>query len=297
MTLTQLKHLVALAQWGSFAQTAKAVFLTQPALTRSIQSLEDELGGKLFDRMGRRIGLTPFGQEVLQRARLLVSDADALKRLGAGLDQGLTGKLRMGLGSGPGLLFSGVMMSHMAIQHPRLQLSLSRGNTETLLRALKEQELDAAVIDVRAMRPSSDFEVTHTFEMQGAFMVRAGHPLLKRKSVSLENIKVFPIASTPLSDEVARMLMATYGPQANPDDLVTLRSDETSHIVEVARQSDAVVLSIVAAGPDLRILNMKPELKATAKFGLVTLAKRQPAPALRIVHEQLPGWIAALQSA
>lgn len=296
MTLTQLKHFVALAELGSFAQTAKAVFLTQPALTRSIQALEEELGARLFDRMGRRIGLTPFGQEVLQRSRLLVSDADALKRLGAGLDKGLTGKLRVGLGSGPGLLFSGQLMSHMATHHPHLQLSLSRGNTETLLRALKEQQLDAALVDIRAMRPSSDFEVSHIFEMRGAFMVRRGHPLLGMKSVSLEDLKAFPVASTPLSDEVARMLMATYGPQANPDDLVTLRSDETSHIVDVARQSDAVVLSIVAAGQDLHVLPLKPELKATARFGLVTLARRHPAPALRIVQAQLPGWIEALQS-
>ncbi len=295
MTLTQLRHFVALAELGSFAQTAKAVFLTQPALTRSIQSLEEELGGKLFDRMGRRIGMTPLGQEVLQRARLLVSDADALRRLSAGLDKGLTGKLRMGLGSGPGLLFSGLLMSHMATHHPHLQLSLSRGNTETLLRALKEQQLDAALVDIRAMRPSSDFEVSHMFEMRGGFMVRVGHPLLKKKAVSLEDIKAYPIASTPLSDEIARMLMSLYGPQANPEDLVTLRSDETSHIVEVARQTDTVVLSIEAAGRDLRLLPMKPEMKGTARFGLVTLAKRQPAPALRIVHEQLPGWIESLQ--
>lgn len=296
MTLTQLKHFVALAELGSFAQTAKAVFLTQPALTRSIQALEEELGARLFDRMGRRIGLTPFGHEVLLRARHLVNDADALKRLGAGLDKGLTGKLRIGLGSGPGQLFSGMLMNHMATHHPHLQLGISRGNTETLLRALKEQQLDAALVDIRAMRPSSDFEVTHIFEMAAGFMARTGHPLRKKKSVSLSDIRAYPVASTPLSDEVARMLMAMYGPDANPEDLVTLRSDETSHIVEVARQTDAVVLSIIAAARDLHVLCVKPEMKATAKFGLVTLAKRHPAPALRIVHEQLPGWIAELQS-
>lgn len=297
MTLTQLKHLVALAEWGTFAQTAKAVFLTQPALTRSIQSLEEELGGKLFDRMGRRIGLTPLGHEVLQRAQQLVADAETLRRLSKGLDQGETGTLRIGLGSGPGALFSATLMSYMAKHHPHLKLGVTRGNTETLLRALKDQQVDAALVDIRAMRPSSDFDVSHSFEMGAGFLVRAGHPLLRKKSVSLAEICHYPIASTPLSDEVARMLIAQYGPQANPDNLVTLRSEETSHIVEVARQSDAVVLTITAAGRDLKLLPIKPTLSSTAKFGLVTLAKRQTAPALRIVQAQLPVWIEQVQSA
>ena len=84
-------------------------------------------------------------------------------------------------------------------------------------------------------------------------------------------------------------------PQANPDDLVTLRCDETLSIVEVARRSNAVVLTVLAVAADLVPLNVVPALNATARFGLVTLSRRQEAPALRIVREQLPGWVAAAQ--
>ncbi len=292
MTLTQLRHFVALAEIGSFAQTAKAVFLTQPALTRSIAALEDELGGRLFDRMGRRITLTPFGQEVLERAQRLVRDAHSLKHLQRGLHSGMTGHLRLGLGSGPGALFSHRLLRHMALHHPQLRLSLSRGNTEVLLQGLKAQRIDAALVDIRAMRPSTDFEVGEVFELGAGFMVRPGHPLLARKRVSLDHIRAYPLGSTPLSDEVARLLMARYGPEANPDDMVTVRSDETSHIAALARDTDTVVLTILAAAPDLLPLPVSPALDATARFGLVTLAQREAAPALRIVREQLPGWIA-----
>lgn len=61
-------------------------------------------------------------------------------------------------------------------------------------------------------------------------------------------------------------------------------------------RGDVVVLSIMAAGPGLQLLPVKPEMTGTAKFGLVTLAKRHQAPALPIVHAQLPGWIAEIQS-
>jgi DNA-binding transcriptional LysR family regulator len=297
MTLVQLRHFVVLAEQGAFVQASKALYLTQPALTRSIQALEDELGGRLFDRLGRRIALTPFGHEVLQRARRLVADADALKQTGKGLHAGLIGSLRVGLSSGPGALLSSPLMLHMAEHHPRLQLQISRGNTGVLIDALREQVLDAAVVDVRSVRPSADLQIALTFELAAGFLVRPDHPLAQRgEPVSIDDVLAYPVASTPLSDEVARLLIGRYGPRANPDDMVTLRSDETLNIVEVARRSHAIVLTAEAAAEGLVRLDLAPPLDATARFGLVTLAQRQEAPALRILREQLPGWVQRFQA-
>ena len=288
MTLVQLRHFVVLAELGAFVQASKALYLTQPALTRSIQALEDELGGRLFDRLGRRIALTPFGQEVLQRARRLVADAEALKQTGKGLHAGLTGTLRIGLSSGPGALLSTPLMLHMAERHPKLQLQISRGNTELLVHELRAQHLDAGIVDVRSLRPSADLEITQVFELDAGFLVRPDHPLLKAgQVVGIAEVLAYPVASTPLSDEVARLLISLYGPQANPDDMVTLRSDETLSIVAVARHSDAIVLTADAAAKGLVRLDLTPPLDARARFGLVTLAQRQEAPALRILREWL----------
>ena len=292
MTLVQLRHFVVLADLASFVQASKVLYVTQPALTRSIQALEDELGGRLFDRLGRRIALTPFGSEALQRARRLVADAEALKQTGKGLHAGLIGTLRIGLSSGPGALLSAPLMLHMAGHHPRLQLQISRGNTAVLIDELREQHLDAAVVDVRSLRPSADLEVAQVFELAAGFLVRPDHPLVQRgRPVGIDDVLAFPVASTPLSDEVARLLIGRYGPQANPDDMVTLRSDETLTIVEVARHSHAIVLTAHAAAQGLVPLDMVPALDATARFGLVTLGQRQEAPALRILRDWLSGWI------
>jgi DNA-binding transcriptional LysR family regulator len=295
MTLVQLRHFVVLAELGSFMQASKALFLTQPALTRSIQGLEGELGGALLDRLGRRIALTPFGTEVLRRAQRLVGDADALKQTGKGLHAGLIGKLRIGLSSAPGALLSTPLMLYMAEHHPRLQVEISRGNTDVLLQELLDQHLDAAIVDIRAMHPSADLQVAHSFELGAGFLARRDHPLtLTGRASTLQDLMDYPIASTPLSDEVARMLMARYGPQANPDDLVTLRCDETLSIVDVARHSNTIVLTVNAVAADLVKLDVVPVLDATARFGLVTLSRRHEAPALRILREQLPGWVAAM---
>lgn len=288
MTLVQLRHFVVLAELGSFVQASKALFLTQPALTRSIQGLEDELGGRLFDRLGRRIALTPFGHEVLQRARRLVADAESLKQTGKGLHAGLIGTLRIGLSSGPGALLSTPLMLHMAEHHPKLQLQISRGNTAVLVEALRDQRLDGAVLDLRSVRPSADLEIAQAFELAAGFLVRPDHPLVQRGApVNIDEVLRYPVASTPLSDEVARLLIDAFGPQANPDDMVTLRSDETLSLVDVARQSHAIVLTVNAAAPGLVPLRMAPPLDATARFGLVTLSRRQEAPALRLLRQWL----------
>lgn len=94
MTLTQIRHFIGLAQAGSFVKASGQLFLTQPALSRSIKSLEDELGQLLFDRTGKKIELTPFGHRTLQRCQALVEEVEALKSSGKVLgatDSGMSG--------------------------------------------------------------------------------------------------------------------------------------------------------------------------------------------------------------
>jgi len=286
MTLVQLRHLISLAQSGSFTRSAEALYLTQPALSRSIRALEDELGQPLFDRVGRRSVLTPFGAEALQRARQLVFDADELAGSGQQMREGRSGTVRIGLGSGPGAMLMTPLLETMAKSHPTVHVEIARGHTDVLTRGLRERELDALVVDARSITPASDLRVANLVEMRGAFMVRKGHPLTRWKGpLRFEALRQFPIASTPLSDEVARTMVERYGPAAHPSECVTLRCEEIPSLVEVARQSDTVLLAIRAAAPDLVELKLQPALAATARFGLVTLRRRTLPPGLAVVRD------------
>lgn len=285
MTLVQLRHLISLAQTGSFTRSAEALFLTQPALSRSIRALEEELGQPLFDRIGRRAALTPFGAEALRRARQLVADADELAASGPQMRQGHLGAVRIGLGSGPGALLMTPLLALAARSHPSLRVEVARGPTDVLARRLRERELDALVVDARSLAPSPDLQVTQVVEMRGAFLVRRGHPLTRQPGpLRFEALRAYPLASTPLSDEVARTLVERYGPAAHPAECVTLRCEEIPSLVEVVQHSDAVLLAIRAAAPGLVELTLKPALRATARFGLVTLARRAEAPGLATVR-------------
>lgn len=285
MTLVQLRHLIALAQTGSFSKAAQAQFLTQPALSRSIRALEDELGLPLFDRVGRRVELTPFGRETLARARQLVADADDLHDSGRRARDGHCGVLRIGMGSGPGAMLMTPLLMQAARERSHPHVEISRAGTDLLVQALRDRALDALVVDARSLRPAPDLHAEFLHEMRGAFMVRAGHPLTrKRGGPGFDDVLRHPIASTPLSDEVARLLVERYGPRAHPSECVTLRCEEIPSLVEVARCSDAVLLAIRAAAPDLVELKMRPALGGSARFGLVTLARRTEPPGLATVR-------------
>lgn len=285
MTLTQLRQFVMLSKAGSFVKAAGLLHLTQPALSRSIKSLEDELGQLLFDRVGKRIELTAFGRQTLQRANALLEDAALLKTSGKQLDASAAGRLRLGLGSGPGVMLTAPILRHFASHHPLMQVDIFRANTDSLTRMLRERELDAMVVDVRSLRPAPDLAVDEVHEMPGAFLCRKGHPLLKLKRVSFDQLSAYPVASTPLSDEVARLLVERYGPKAHPQDMVRLSSDEIAHLVEVAAGSDTVLLAIRAAAPSLQELRLTPALNASARFALVTMAHRAQAMHLDVVRE------------
>ncbi|WP_312554050.1 LysR family transcriptional regulator [Massilia sp.] len=80
MNIKQLEHFLAVAETRSFSRAAERLFITQSALSRSIQALEEDLGALLFDRIGKRIEPTPLGLQVAERAAALVRDAGELRR-------------------------------------------------------------------------------------------------------------------------------------------------------------------------------------------------------------------------
>ena len=287
MTLTQLKHFIDLAQTCSFGSSARRLHITQPALSRSIKALEEEFGHLLFDRVGRGIELTSFGREVWVHAQSLVDLAQELRQRTQQAQQGLSGRVHIGLSSGPGTLLGTVLMQHMVTHAPQAHLQISRGSAALLVQALRDRQLDALVIDVRGLKPSVDLRVEVLPELQAAFMCRKGHPLSNKRSVKLSDLQAYPVASTPLSDEVARMLIERYGTAAHPDELITLRCDEISQLLDVVRQSDAIILAACAVASDLVHLPLTPSLNATARYGIVTLASRSTSPLLGALRQQI----------
>ncbi len=297
MNLKHLAHWLALAETGSFSRAAEKLHITQSALSRSIQVLEEDLGGPLVDRVGKKNELTPLGQLVLKRAQRIVHEAKELQQGAALLQQGGLGSLRVGLGSGPGVMLMTPWLRYMAEHHPTVQVAVSRGATELQLMQLRERQFDALVVDLRRVDAAPDLNVEFMAEMRAGFVCRQGHPLLnkKRKRVPFEALLAYPMASTPLSQEVARILVDHFGPRANPAQMTTLQCEDIASLIEVVRQTDAIYLGIVGAAREgwadgsLVELPLDPPFQAGARLGLITLAGRTELPVMAVFREFVKG--------
>ena len=286
MNIKHLEHLLALAETGSFSRAAEQCFITQSALSRSIQNLEGELGGRLLDRIGKRNELTPLGREVVARARRIALEAAELRRSAELLQQGSGGTIRVGLGSGPGALLTTPLLCHAAEHHPDLRVAITRGPTELQLLQLRARQLDALVVDAYRVAPAPDLRIDSLGYQLAGFVCRAGHPLALLPTLGLEQLLRYPVASTPLSDEVARMLVEQYGPAADPQSMVSLQGEEVASLIATVERSQAVYLGILAAARDgleagrLVELRVEPPLRSRARFAYVTLQGRTEAPAM-----------------
>ena len=139
MTFVQRRHLIPLAQTGSFRQSAAALFLTQLALSRSNHALELDLGHALFDRIGRHSEFTPFGRHAVAQARGLVLAADDLRNSAGLADAGQEGVLRIGMGSSPGAMLMTPLLLKRAQEPPKWWVEVARADTHLLVLALCER--------------------------------------------------------------------------------------------------------------------------------------------------------------
>ena len=192
MNLHHLEHFLALVETGSFSRASEALHLTQPALSRSIQMLEQELGTRLIDRIGKRNELTPFGIVVAERARRIVSEAVDLKHTAQLLMQGEGGTIRLGLGSAPNAMFAGPLLSYMLREYPRVGVHLSTGSPDAQVAALRERTFDALLVHSRAVASTprktasvvSTASIKAATESDDARRKRAGYAAGPKRSIS-----------------------------------------------------------------------------------------------------------------
>lgn len=293
MNLRHLEHLLAVADTGSFSRAAGRLFITQSALSRSIQGLEEELGGPVLDRLGKRNTLTPLGLEVVERARPILRDLEALRDSARLLQQGDLGRISVGLGSGPAALLTIPLLTTVARDYPSLRVSVTHGPAELLVMQLRNRQCDALVVDLRRVVPAPDLQIEALAEQRAGFIVRSGHPLAGAARVSLAQVRAYPVACTPLSDEVIRLMVDQFGLQAHPSEMVRLECDDVSALLAAVEQSDAVFLGVHAAARAglesgrLVLLPLHPDMRARARYAVITLAGRTTAPAMASFREIL----------
>jgi len=149
-SLRQLQYAVAVADTRSFRRAAQQCGVSQPSLSAQLAQLEGALGVRLFERDRRRVLLTPAGEELIERARRVLVDADDLVDAARRLGDPLAGTLSIGVipTISPYLLPAAAPAIRRA--HPRLTVRWLEDKTETLARDLHAGRLDAALLALEA---------------------------------------------------------------------------------------------------------------------------------------------------
>ncbi|WP_454738346.1 LysR family transcriptional regulator [Cupriavidus necator] len=290
MDTQKLLHLLAVVEHGTFSEAARAVHLTQPALSRSIRALEDELKAQLFDRGARRASLTVFGELVADRARRMRLEERQLRRDLELLRGGEEGSLAIGVAPAPAALLLTPFLIHMAKTHPRIKVRTETGATSALLDALRSESIDAIVGDAYVLRAADDIDMEPLGELPAGLVCRAGHPILRKRRVDIEAIRAYPVATTTLSTIVSRQLAELWGPGAAPDKLFTLHCDNLDMLRSVTLATDTLLFGVLpitrqerAAGLMAEV-RMPPDPRRCGRYGIARMAARSLSPALEALY-------------
>ncbi len=216
MELHQLRYFVAVAETGGFSKAARICFVAQPSLSQQIIKLEQELGQRLFERLGRTSVLTEAGRALLPRARLILKEAGDIK---SGISDDL--------GSGSGQLSVGLIptiapyilpgvLKRFYESFPRAQISVNENLTERLIKSLIGLEIEMAVmslpIDEKLIRTEPLFDDPLILALS------PGHELAKLNDVTIEDLRDIPFIALDeehcLGEQINNFC---YERQINPD--------------------------------------------------------------------------------
>jgi LysR family hydrogen peroxide-inducible transcriptional activator len=145
-SLQQMRFLCAVAEHRHFGRAADSCAVTQSTLSAGIQELEERLGIILVERDRRRVMMTPLGEEIVARARRLLSDAEDLVDVAHGGREPLSGSLRLGVIPTIGPYLAPPIMRGLAKALPKLKLYLREEQTASLLEKLAVGQLDLVLL-------------------------------------------------------------------------------------------------------------------------------------------------------
>ena len=153
MNLRDLQYLVAVAEHRHFGKAADATFVSQPTLSTQIKKLEAELGVDLIERNPRQILLTDAGEQVVERAKVILAEAENIRGIAKRAQDPESGTIRMGLFPtlAPYLLPHVVPQLHR--RFPKLELLLVEEKTEVVLDRLRTGQLDVGILALPILDP------------------------------------------------------------------------------------------------------------------------------------------------
>ncbi len=190
MELHQLRYFCAVAETGSFSRAAEQSHISQPSLSQQILKLEDELGARLFDRLGRSVRLTELGKTFLPRARAVLRELEAAKGDVVEGKEFTGGPITVGVIPTVAPYFLPPRLTAFSRKFPQVRLTIVEEITPVLLDRLRSGTIDVAILALPIRGHEFDAIPLLTERLFAALPKK--HKLTSRHSLSLKDLRAEP---------------------------------------------------------------------------------------------------------
>lgn len=188
MDLDQLRYFLGVAEQRNFTRAAEKLRISQPALSRSIQKLEDELGQPVFERKTRAVALTEAGTLLQSRAQQVLTILEDTKA--EITDDGQSGRVRLGAIPTIAPYFLPEVLRQFSREFPNATLIVQENTTENLLKNLTQGEIDLAILALPV--PVRYLDVDELFVEELLLVLPTDHPLVDKETIRLSDVEPYP---------------------------------------------------------------------------------------------------------
>ncbi|GAB2905182.1 LysR family transcriptional regulator [Paralcaligenes sp. KSB-10] len=187
ISIRQLEVFVSIAATGSVRTAAERLFVTQPAVSMALAELERQLNAPLFDRTRGRLHLSSRGKELLPMAQEVVERMHEMLRQSSGNPLELKGELRLGTSNTIGNYLVGELLGPYVAAHPRVSLTVSVENTDTIVAGLLEHRIDVGCVEGPVNHPQLDVQPWRDDAL--VVCAAANHPLTQHRRLQPSHFK------------------------------------------------------------------------------------------------------------
>jgi LysR family hydrogen peroxide-inducible transcriptional activator len=192
MELQQLRYFCAIVETNSFSRAAQLTHVSQPSLSQQIRKLEDELGARLFDRLGRTVRLTDLGRTFLPRARGVLRELEAARGDVVARKASIGGPVCVGAIPTIAPYFLPPHLTTFSRKHPQARVTVVEDITPLLLEKLRAGSVDVALVALPLTSRGQEFTTFPLITEKLYAVLPRLHPLARRRTVTLAELRDEP---------------------------------------------------------------------------------------------------------
>lgn len=280
MQLEALNAFLAVAENESFSLAGEQLHLTQPAVSKRIASLEEELAIKLFDRIGRQIRLTEAGRQLLPRAEHMIQEMADIRRSISNLTGEIAGTLTMGTSHHIGLRRLPPALKSYSTQFPNVKLDIRFMDSETACSAVLHGRLELAIVTL-PLEPLPNLTTELIWPDPLRFVVSIEHPLASANQVTLADLTQYPAVLVGKGTYTREIMEQALKPMG-----LKLQIGMATNYFETLKMMVSIGLGwsllpeTMISDPEFQVLDIK-ELQLSRQLGAVSHSNRTLSNAAR----------------